>query len=118
MQQQGTGPSDGGGLVCSLAVRGVWHPQASVLLDLKIVNTDAHSYVNLPVRIVLESAAAMKRSKQKEACEDRRADFTTFVCSTDGAIHCEGQHFLKRLAAHLATKWDLSYSCVMSFVRQ
>ena len=101
--EQGTGPSDGGGLVCDLAVRGVWNPQTQVMFDFKIVNTDAYSYVNRPVRAVLESAAAMKRSKHKEACADRRADFTPFVCSTDGAIHREGQHFLKRLAARLAT---------------
>ena len=110
VREQGTGPSDGGGLVCDLAVRGVWNPQTQVLFDFKIVNTDAHSYVNRSVRAALESAAAMKRSKHKEACADRRADFTSFVCSTDGAIHREGQHFLKRLAARLATKWDMAYS--------
>ena len=91
-----------GGLVCELAVRGVWNPQTQMLFDFKIVNMDAHSYVNRPVRAILESAAAMKRSKHKEACVDHRADFTPFMCSTDGAIHREGQHFPKRLAARLA----------------
>ena len=90
VREQDTGPSDGGGLVCDLAVRGVWNPQTQVLFDFEIVNTDAHSYVNRPVGAVLESAAAMKRCKHKEACADRRADFTPFVCSTDGAIHREG----------------------------
>ena len=34
------------------------------------------------------------------------------------AIYREGQHFLERLATRLATKWDMAYSRVMSFVRQ
>ena len=79
VREQGTGPSEGGGLVCDLAVRGVWNPQTQVLFDFKIVNTDAHSYINRPVRAVLESAAAMKRSKHREARADRRADFIPFV---------------------------------------
>ena len=52
-----------------------------------------------------------------QACADRRADFTPFVCSTDGAVHREGQHFLRRLAARLATKWEMPYARVMNFVR-
>ena len=117
VRSPGTGGSDDGGLVCDLAVRGVWNPQTDVLLDFKVVNTDASSYVNRPVRSVLESAATAKKIKHKQACADRRADFTPFVCSTDGAVHREGQHFLRRLAARLATKWEMPYARVMNFVR-
>ena len=117
VRSPGTGGSDDGGLVCDLAVRGVWKPQTDVLLDFKVVNTDASSYVNRPVRSVLESAATAKKIKHKQACADRRADFTPFVCSTDGAVHREGQHFLRRLAARLATKWEMPYARVMNFVR-
>lgn len=117
VREQGCGGKDDNGLVCDLAVRGVWNPQTDVLLDFKIVNTDAQSYVNRPVKSVLESAAAAKKTKHKQACADRRADFTPFVCSTDGAIHREGQHFLKRLAASLSAKWAMHYSQTMSFVR-
>ena len=117
VRSPGTGGSDDGGLVCDLAVRGVWNPQTDVLLDFKVVNTDASSYVNRPVRSVLESAATAKKIKHKQACADRRADFNPFVCSTDGAVHREGQHFLRRLAARLATKWEMPYARVMNFVR-
>ena len=86
---------------------------------VKVVNTNASSYmyVNRPVHSVLESAATAKKIKHKQACADRRADFTPFVCSTDGAVHREGQHFLRRLAARLATKWEMPYARVMNFVR-
>ena len=39
------------------------------------------------------------------------------MCSTDGAVHPEGQHFLRSLAARLATKWKMPYARVMNFVR-
>ena len=73
--------------------------------------------INYVYRSVLESAATAKKIKHKQACADRRADFTPFVCSTDGAVHREGQHFLRRLAARLATKWEMPYARVMNFVR-
>ena len=90
-----------------------------VLIDFKVVNSDAASYVGRPVRSVLESAAAAKKAKHRQACADRRADFTPFVCTTDGAIHREGLHFLRRLSARLSLKWELSYSrgWAMNFVR-
>ena len=37
---------------------------------------------------------------------------------TERSIDHERQHFLKRLAAHLATTWDMTYSRVVSFVHQ
>ena len=48
---------------------------------------------------------------------DRRADFTPFIVSTDGVIHREAEHFLKRLAARLADKWMTPYGQVMYFIR-
>ena len=104
------------GLVCDLGVRGVWNPQREVLFDFKVVNTDAASYVHRPVRAVLESAAVQKKAKHEQACAERRADFTPFICSTDGAIRHEGQHFLRHLSARLASKWEMAYSRAMSFV--
>ena len=118
VRSPGTGGSDDGGLVCDLAVRGVWNPPTDVvLLDFKAVNTDASSYINRPVRSALESAATAKKIKHKQACADCRADFTPSVCSTDGAVHREGQHFLRRLAARLATKSEMPYARVMNFLR-
>ena len=82
----------------------MWNPQREVLFDFKVVNTDAASYIHRPVRAVLESAAAQKKAKHKQAYAERRADFTPFICSTDGAIRREGQHFLWRLSARLTSK--------------
>ena len=59
-----------------------------------------------------------RRPSINKACNDRRADFSPFVCSSDGAVHREGIHVLKRVAAQLAAKLGSNYSWTMSFVRQ
>ena len=96
------------GLVCDLAaaVRGLWSSQTEALIDCRIVNTDAQSYDHRSVKAVLESTAAAKKTKHRQACNDRRADFSPFVCSSDEAVHQEGVHVMKKVAARLAEKWD------------
>ena len=89
--------------------------------NLKKTNCGVTNFRPVPIFVlltlsVLESAAAQKKAKHKQACAERRADFTPFICSTDGAIHREGQHFLRRLSARLASKWEMSYSRAMGFV--
>ena len=105
------------GLVCDLAVRGVWQPQTEALFDFRVCNADAQSYVNRPVSSVLDSLAKSKKAKHEQACWERRMDFTPFIVSTDGVIHREGEHFMKRLASRLSARWSKPYSITMSFVR-
>ena len=106
------------GLVCDLAVSGLWSAQTEALIDCRTVNTDTQSYAHRSVKFVLESTAAAKKTKHRQACHGRRADFSPFVCSSDGAVHREGVHVLKRVAAQLAAKWGSNYCRTMSFVRQ
>ena len=87
--------------------RGMEPSDWRAIVDHKVVNADASPYINRPARSVLESAATAKKNQHKQACADCQADFTPLVCSTDGATHREGQHFLRRLAARLATKWEV-----------
>lgn len=117
VREPGTGDSSECGLVCDLAVRGAWQPQTEALIDFRVCNTDAQSYANRPVMAVLDSIAKSKKAKHRQACWERRADFTPFVISTDGIVQREGEHFLKRLASRLADKWTKSYSDTMRFIR-
>ena len=43
-------------LIADLGVRGVWIPQGEALFDVRVVDTDAASYVNRSVSAVLASA--------------------------------------------------------------
>ena len=60
---------------------------------------------------VLESGAQDKKRMYKQAVEDRRGTFTPFVTSVDGLLHREAEHFLKRLATCVASKWKKFYAC-------
>ena len=73
-------------LITDLGVRGVWTPQAEVLFDVRVTDTDASSYVNRSVAAVLASAEEEKKRKYLFAAESRRASFTSFIVSVDGAL--------------------------------
>ena len=73
-------------LIADLGVRGVWIPQGEALFDVRVVDTDAASYVNRSVSAVLASAEEEKKRKYLSAAELRHASFTPFVVSVDGAL--------------------------------
>jgi hypothetical protein len=104
-------------LVADLSIRGVWQPQAVALLDVRVIDTDAQSYVARPVREVLMSAESAKKRKYVEASTERRASFTPFVSSVDGALGGEAHTFLKLLAERLSFKWGRNHSEVTNWVR-
>ena len=62
-------------------------------------------------------AAKEKKRIYQNAVEDRLSQFTPFFVSVDGLLHREANHFMKRIAASLAMKWEKSYSETVSFVR-
>ena len=68
-----------------LGVREVWIPQGEALFDVRVADTDAASYVNHPVSVVLASAEE-KKHKYLSAAELRHAFFTPFAVSVDGAL--------------------------------
>ena len=45
-------------LIADLRVRGVWEPQVDAIFDVRVVDTDAPSYLSRPPQVVLQSAEA------------------------------------------------------------
>ena len=89
----------------------LWSPQTEALFDIRIIDTDAPSYKHHTPEAVRESAAKEKKRIYQKAVEGRRGQFTPFVVSVvDGLLHREANHFMKRIAASLAMKWEKSYS--------
>jgi hypothetical protein len=104
-------------LIADLGVRGFWQAQKVALLDIRVTDTDASSYVNQPVHTVLSRAETNKKNKYNAACIDRRATFTPFITSIDGALGHEAKVFIKRLSEMLANKWKRPYSNIFMWVK-
>ena len=60
---------------------------------------------------------ADKKRVYEQAVVERRGNFTPIVLSVDGLLHREAEHFLKRMAANLAHKWEKPYSQTCGYVR-
>ena len=67
---------------------------------------------------ILESGA-QDIKMYKQAVEDCRGTFTSFVhvSSVDGLLHWEAEHFLKRMATCVASKWKKSYAQICGYIR-
>ena len=97
-------------LIADLCVRGVWLPQAEALFNIRVVDTDAKSYLcHAPSRVLL-NAEVEKKNKYAEACAAGRAHFTPLCFSVDGLMGSEANCFLKRMPCRLSSRWDRSYA--------
>ena len=92
-------------LITNLCVRGIWEPQTEALFDIRVVNTDARSYLARSPRDVLCSAEGEKKHKYLRACQNRRATFTPLCVTVDGMLGSEAEIFVKRLSDFLAARW-------------
>ena len=66
---------------------------------------------------ILETGAKEKKRVYEQAVVERKGNFTPIVLSVDGLLHREAEHFLKRIAANLAHKWEKTYSQTCGYVR-
>ena len=98
-------------------VRGVWQYQNYALFDIRVVDSDAPSYLDKTPQLVLSTAERNKKSKYNQACESRHASFTPLCITVDGMLGTEFKSFLKRLGDSLSVKWDKSYSATMYWIK-
>lgn len=105
------------GLRGDLAVRGVWEAQREALFDVRVVDTDAPSYISRTVKSVLKSAEDEKMRKYLQAVEERHATFTPLVISVDALCAPQMDSFLKVLADRIAEKTWMNYGRMLSWIR-
>jgi hypothetical protein len=77
---------------------------------MRITDTDARSYQKKEFSKVLEQHEKEKKDKYLQTCLEMRKDFTPMVYSVDGIAGRESRNAEKRLATHLAGKWNREYS--------
>ena len=104
-------------LVADLCIRGVWLPQAEALFDIRIIDTDAQSYLSQPPASVILTAENEKKRKYLDASVTCRAHFTPLCFSVDGVAGSEAASFLRRLAISLSSRWERSFADVIFWIR-
>ena len=92
----------------------MWIPQAEVLFDIHVVDTDTHSICDHIPTAVLSSAVCDK--KHAQASQDYRATFMPLHVSVDGMLGCEATAFLKLIGDMLSAKWEEDYGTVIRWV--
>ena len=97
-------------LIANLCARGVWKPQAETLFDIRVVDTDAWSYLVCSPCDVMCSPKVEKKHKYLQACQNRCATFTPLCVSVDGMLGSEAELFVKKLSDFLAARWERPYS--------
>ena len=108
---------DGDALIADLGVRGVLEPQAMALFDIRVVDTDARSYLSHSPSAVLALAEAEKKRKYCDACTECRATFTPLCFSVNGLVSDEAACFLKHLGRSLSSTWKCHYDEVIRWLR-
>jgi hypothetical protein len=74
------------GRCADLTIRGLWQPQELPFLDIRVVDSDAASYVDKPAMDVLKSHEEEKIRKYNESCAAMGGSFTPFVISADSVL--------------------------------
>jgi hypothetical protein len=84
---------------------------------MRITDTDVQSYQKKDFAKVLEQHKKEKKDKYLQHCLEMRKAFTPMVYSVDGIAGREAHNAEKRLATHLASKWNCEYSQMVFYVR-
>ena len=100
-----------------LLIRDLWQQGTYSVHDMRVVNTDALSYVHRSPEKCLHEAERGKKKMYLEACLHQRRHFSPFVYSVDGLRGVEATVTLKSIASRLATKWQQPYSKTCGYVK-
>jgi hypothetical protein len=96
---------------------GFWEHSHTIIFDMSIMDTDARSYQEKEFTKVFEQHKKENKDKYLQNCLEMWKDLTPMVYSVDGIAGHEAQNVEKRLATHLAGKWNCEYSQMVYYVR-
>ena len=101
----------------NLLTRYLWNQGTDSVHKIRVVNTDALSYLKKAPEKCLHEAEKGKNNMYLEACLQQRRHFSPFVASVDGLLGVEVTATLKRISSGLATKWRQPYSKTCGYVK-
>ena len=88
----------------------------NAVVDVRMTDVDAASYNNITTEKCLAKHEQAKKKKYLQACLEQRIHLTSLVFSIDEVMGRETEAFVKRLAKHLALKWDRPFSRVIYYL--
>ena len=88
------------------------------LFDIRVLDSDAPSYLTKPPNQVLHDAERDKKAKYGPICELQHSSFTPLCVTVDGLVGGETSLFLKRLSDILSTKWEQSYTTTLNWLNE
>ena len=93
-------------LVAYLSIRGVWQSQTAALFDIRVIDTDAPSYLHRDV--ASKSYRQLKKKRRGNTMMQQNhgvlPSFTPLVVSVDGVLGRETECFIQLLADKIAQK--------------
>ena len=101
----------------NLLIRDLCQNGTDSFRDMPVVNTDDKSHMSKAPEKCLQEAERGKKWMYLEACLQQRRHFSPFVALVDGLLGVEVTATLKRLASHLATKWNQPYLKTCGYVK-
>lgn len=100
-----------------IGIRGAWQPQQMALFDIRVLDSDAPSYLSKTPEQVLREAEKEKKRKYSSVVESQHSSFTPLCVSVDGLVGPEFSLFVKCLSDRLAAKWEQPYCSTINWIR-
>eukprot|EP00957_Ditylum_brightwellii_P107093 8171146-Ditylum_brightwellii.AAC.1 len=75
-----------GNLYGNLMIHHLWKHQVDAVIDVRITDTDAKSYILHPLETVLAAQEKGKKGKYLNSCLEQNHHFSPFVVSVDGML--------------------------------
>ena len=100
-------------IAVTLLIRDLWQLGTDSIHNMRVVNTDALSYL----KKCLHEAEKGEKKMYLVACLQQRRHFSPFVASVGGLLGVEATATLKRIASRLTTKWRQPYSKTCGYVK-
>ena len=100
-----------------VSAHGFWKQDTTAMLNIRIVNLNAGSYLRMTPEKALAKADKENKDLYIQDCLERRRTFTNIVYSADGIPGAEALAAQKRLAALLSYKLKQEYSEMCGFVQ-
>ena len=100
-----------------VSIHGLWKQGNTAMFDMRIVNLNASSYVQMTPEKALAKVDKEKKDLYLQACLEHRRTFTPIVYSADILPGAEDLAAQKRLDALLSYKLKREYSEMCGFVR-